>query len=264
MTVLRVEKNENYTVMSNYHFKEKNMSLKAKGLLSLMLSLPDEWDYSLDGLCKLSKDGRDSVRSAIKELEEFGYLEKREIKNDKGQFSGYDYRVYEKPRSAENPISENPTSENRTQLNTNILNTNNNSHDDYSNHHSSKGGGKSEKTETDQPTQKTETRPEKKANVSERISRILTDYTDDPETLELLYEWLKVRRAKRAAMTEKAIQLNMRKLDTMAAESGLTVNRYLEEIICRGWQAFFSIPQFGTGKQDRRIDETMTDLDDIW
>ena len=68
MTVFRVHKNENYTVLSNYHFKEKEMSLKAKGLLSLMLSLPDAWDYSAAGLVKLSKDGKDSVNGALKEL----------------------------------------------------------------------------------------------------------------------------------------------------------------------------------------------------
>lgn len=71
MTVIRVHKTANYTVMSNHHFKEKSMSLKAKGLLSLMLSLPDDWNYSISGLVKLSKDGKDGVMSALSELEEF-------------------------------------------------------------------------------------------------------------------------------------------------------------------------------------------------
>ena len=74
MAVMRVHKNANFTVMSNYHFREKKMSLKAKGLLSLMLSLPNDWDYSIAGLATLSKDGKDSVMSALKELEQFGYL----------------------------------------------------------------------------------------------------------------------------------------------------------------------------------------------
>ena len=124
MTIFRVEKTNNYTVMSNYHFKEKNMSLKAKGLLSLMLSLPNDWDYSIKGLISYSKDSKDSIMSGLKELEDFGYLKRTMVKNDKGQFDGYDYNIFEKPQR-QNPFSENPNSENPTQLNTNILNTKN-------------------------------------------------------------------------------------------------------------------------------------------
>ena len=71
--VFRVERNKNFTVMSNHHFKNKDLSLKAKGLLSLMLSLPEDWNYNMQGLASLSRDGIDSVRSAIKELEHYGY-----------------------------------------------------------------------------------------------------------------------------------------------------------------------------------------------
>ena len=131
MSVVRVHKTANYTVMSNYHFKEKGMSLKAKGLLSLMLSLPDSWDYNVSGLVKLSKDGKDSVMSALAELEKFGYLTRERLVNDKGQFSGIEYNIFEEPQPqnpiAEKPISgkekaEKPTAENREQLNTNSIN----------------------------------------------------------------------------------------------------------------------------------------------
>lgn len=133
MSVVRVHKNKNFTVMSNYHFKEKGMSLKAKGLLSLMLSLPDTWNYSVSGLVTLSKDGKDSVMSALAELEKFGYLERERITNEKGQFAGIEYHIYEEPQEekpiAVNPIEENstlekPTAEKRNQLNTNPLITN--------------------------------------------------------------------------------------------------------------------------------------------
>jgi len=130
MSVVRVHKNSNFTVMSNYHFKEKKMSLKAKGLLSLMLSLPDDWDYSIAGLTTLSKDGRDGVMSALGELEKFGYLERSRVINDKGQFAGVEYNIYESPQ--EKPIAEKPNQENSTlekpnsgkpdQLNTNSIN----------------------------------------------------------------------------------------------------------------------------------------------
>lgn len=135
MSVIRVNKTANYTVLSNYHFKEKKMSLKAKGLLSLMLSLPDNWNYSVSGLVKLSKDGKDSVMSALTELERFGYLTRVQVTNSKGQFSGIEYNIYEQPQedftSAEKPIlgkekTEKQSAENPPQLNTNELNIKNN------------------------------------------------------------------------------------------------------------------------------------------
>ena len=135
MSVVRVHKNANFTIMSNHHFKEKKMSLKAKGLLSLMLSLPEDWNYSISGLVTLSKDGKDSVMSALGELETFGYLERTRMINSKGQFSGIEYNIFEEPQTKnpveDNPILDNPilgytNAENPPQLNTNKLNTNNN------------------------------------------------------------------------------------------------------------------------------------------
>lgn len=127
MAVMRVHKNANYTIMSNHHFKEKKMSLKAKGLLSLMLSLPDDWDYSINGLVTLSKDGRDSVMTALQELEKFGYLCRTQLTNEKGHFAGYDYDIFECPQvvqpNSENPNMEKPKKENQEQLNTNKQNT---------------------------------------------------------------------------------------------------------------------------------------------
>lgn len=130
MSVVRVHKNANFTVMSNYHFKEKKMSLKAKGLLSLMLSLPDDWDYSIAGLATLSKDGKDSLMSALGELEKFGYLERTRLQNSKGQFAGVEYNIFEQPQ--EKPVSaksnegntneENSNSEKPAQSNTNSIN----------------------------------------------------------------------------------------------------------------------------------------------
>lgn len=123
MAVIRINKTRDYTVMSNAHFKVKEMTLKAKGLLSLMLSLPDEWDYSVAGLCALSKDGKDSVMNALAELEEFGYLTRTRLTDDKGRFAGYDYDIYENPQTENpysgNPHTEKPNTENPQQLNTN-------------------------------------------------------------------------------------------------------------------------------------------------
>ena len=129
MAVIRINKTNNYTVMSNYHFKEKNMSLKAKGLLSLMLSLPDDWDYSIEGLVTICKENHSSLRATLKELEEFSYLVRTRIQNTKGQFE-YTYDIFEKPLAkkpyTENLYTENPYTENQRQLNTKKLNTNTN------------------------------------------------------------------------------------------------------------------------------------------
>ena len=97
MSTFRVNKNVNYTVMSNYHLQDKKLSLKAKGLLSYMLSLPDDWDYSLKGLTTGCKDGLDSVRTAVLELEEHGYVRRQKVRNARGQIIDYDYQVYESP-----------------------------------------------------------------------------------------------------------------------------------------------------------------------
>jgi predicted transcriptional regulator len=113
--------------MSNYHFKEKEMSLKAKGLLSLMLSLPDDWDYTIEGLVAICKENRTSITNALNELKDFHYLEIKKTQNSKGQFD-YIYNIYEQPRDkkpdTENPCMdnldmENPVMENQLQLNTN-------------------------------------------------------------------------------------------------------------------------------------------------
>lgn len=135
MSVFRINKTQNYTVMSNHHFKEKKMSLKSKGLLSLMLSLPDDWDYSISGLATLSRDGKDSIMSALAELEKFGYLTRKRLTNEKGQFAGVEYNIFEIPQPKE-PIAEKSNeekenaeksnSEKPAQLNTNLINHLNN------------------------------------------------------------------------------------------------------------------------------------------
>lgn len=133
MSVIRVEKTKNYTVMSNYHLKEKNMSLKAKGLLSVMLSLPDNWDYTISGLVSICKESESAVKNALDELKKFGYLKvvkKLPNQTDTGRIE-YEYIVYEQPiqegekQGVENQGVEFQGVENQGQLNTNILNTNN-------------------------------------------------------------------------------------------------------------------------------------------
>ena len=149
MAVFRVERNTGYTVMSNHHLRNKELSLKAKGLLSQMLSLPEDWDYTLAGLSYINREKIDAIREAIKELEKAGYIKRSRERDEKGRLRGADYVIYEQPQpdeeqeatppisdlptlenptldnpTLEKPMLEKPTLENPTQLNKDILKTN--------------------------------------------------------------------------------------------------------------------------------------------
>ena len=134
MAVFRVEKNRGYTVMSNHHLRNKDLSLKAKGLLSQMLSLPEDWDFTLKGLSLINREQIDAIRAAVRELEQAGYIVRSRERDGQGRLRGADYLIYEQPQPApdsptlENPMLEKPTQEkptqgNPTQLNKDISNT---------------------------------------------------------------------------------------------------------------------------------------------
>ena len=118
--VFRVEKNRDYTTMANFHLRDRNLSLKAKGLLSLMLSLPDDWEYSVVGFAQICKDGVSCIRATLKELQENHYLTLEQSRDENGRMSRNEYTIYEKPLTekpcAENPQAVNPYAENLTQL----------------------------------------------------------------------------------------------------------------------------------------------------
>lgn len=138
MAVFRVERTTGYTVMSNHHLRNKELTLKAKGLLSQMLSLPENWDYTLAGLSYINRESIDAIRTAVWELEKAGYITRRQGRDEKGKMTAIEYTIYEQPQSPgshspglenptpgkpilENPTPGNPTSENPTQLNKDIL-----------------------------------------------------------------------------------------------------------------------------------------------
>ena len=133
MAVFRVERTRDYTVMCNHHLKDSNLSLKAKGLLSMMLSLPDEWNYTTRGLAAICKEGVDAIGKTLKELELAGYIIRRQLRGKDGRISDTEYTIFEKPRKpsppdttlpdTENPYLDNPDTEapdtdNPAQLNT--------------------------------------------------------------------------------------------------------------------------------------------------
>ena len=145
MAVFRVERNKGYTVMSNHHLRNKELTLKAKGLLSQMLSLPEDWDYTLAGLAQINKESIDAIRTAVWELEKAGYIRRRQGRDGKGKMTAIEYTIYEQPQpqedaqpgldkpvlenptsgspALENPTADNPTTENPMQLNKEIQKT---------------------------------------------------------------------------------------------------------------------------------------------
>lgn len=137
MAVFRIEKARDYTVMANHHLRNTKLSLKAKGLLSLMLSLPEDWDYTTKGLAKICKDGVDSICSTVNELEEHGYVIRERIRNTKGQLTDIQYTILEQPKPTQlgqekpkqenpvlgNPVLGSPEQEEPEQGNTTQLNT---------------------------------------------------------------------------------------------------------------------------------------------
>lgn len=151
MAVFRVERTKGFTVMSNYHLNDKRISLKAKGLLSQMLSLPDTWDFTLRGLAHINKESLDAIRTAVLELEQNGYIARRQLRSEGGKLAKIEYTIFERPRqesglppclenpntadaprlekpclenpNTEKPDTEEPYAENPTQLNTKETNT---------------------------------------------------------------------------------------------------------------------------------------------
>ena len=122
MPIIKNGNASKYTIMRNTHFRDKNLSLKAKGLLSMMFSLPDNWNFSTKGLLTMSSDGETSVRSALKELEEHKYLIRKQIRDDKGIIKDWEYQIFEVPYDElshlNNPDVENAHVQNHAQYNT--------------------------------------------------------------------------------------------------------------------------------------------------
>ena len=219
MPVIRVNKTKDYTVMANYHFRDKNLSLKAKGLLSMMLSLPDGWGYSVEGLVKLSADGRESIMATLKELEKFKYLKRSQSRDKSGKLGEAVYDIFEQPWSgfpttakpmSEKPSSEKPTLLNTNKLNTKVLNTNN------------------------KKVSKAQSKP------VENFDSIIQKSTESTGLREALVEFVKFRKLIKKPMTNKALELIIAKLNKLGQSDRERV-AILNQSIERGWAGVFPL-----------------------
>lgn len=230
MPVIRVNKTKDYTVMANYHFRDKNLSLKAKGLLSMMLSLPDGWGYSVDGLTKLSADGRDSVMATLKELEKFHYLKRSRARDEAGKLGESIYDIYEHPLTEkpklENPTLAKPTLENPTLLNTNRLNTN----------RLNTNNKKVSKEQSSKPV--------------ENFNSIIEEATESEELRSALIEFVKFRKLIKKPMTNKALELIISKLNKLGSSDREKVE-IINQSIERGWAGVFALKSDEPTQQGR-------------
>ena len=239
MSVIRVQKTKDYTVMSNAHFREKNMSLKAKGLLSLMLSLPDDWNYSIEGLIAICKENGTAIKSTLKELKEFGYLKVEKTQNEKGVFE-YIYNIYENPQaenpSIENPPMENPQMENPSVENELLLNTD------------------------ESITNKSNT---KKVNTKRVNTKDIDVYFPLDEKLnESFKDYIEYRRSIRKPLTGKGIELAIKKLDSLTADNDIKIE-IINQSIMNGWTGLFPLKSDSKNSVKDKLNESY-DLINQW
>lgn len=223
MTVIRVNKTTDYTVMSNTHLKEKGMSLKAKGLLSLMLSLPDSWDYSIVGLCAICKENETAIKSTLSELKLFGYLvitKKKPNETASGRYE-YEYNIYENPQvyqavekqGIEKQGIENLPIENQAQLNTNILNNN---------------------------ILNTKEKRKKESSYDEILSSI-----EDDGLRDLYFEYIKMRKMIKAPMTDRALTMLIKKVNELEPNNVENKKKLLEVAIMNNWKSVYPLKDTG-------------------
>lgn len=225
MAVIRVNNTKGFTVMSNYHFQDKEISLKAKGLLGLMLSLPSNWDYSVNGLVAIVKENKAAVQTALKELEEHKYLKRTRVQDETGRFD-YIYDIYEKPydklpwtenQCTDIQCTEVQCTENQPQINTNKQNTNK------------------------QSTKELNTNEYKEKNIKkESVNSIISEYTENKDLQDALHGFVDMRNKARKPLTVRAMKLSLNELDKLALDD-VTKIAIVNQSIVHSWLTFYKL-----------------------
>lgn len=220
----RRHKKDNYTCIDNHVFRDNSLSMKAKGLLAQIYSLPDDWEYSVKGLTSLFSDGKDAVNSALQELIDHGYIIRTQRINKSGKFDGYEYDIYETPQTekAEKPITENPSTDNpitekSTQLNTKEENT------------------KKENTELKEESKKTLS--------FDAILDSVPVIRDNPSLRDTFIEYIKMRKLIKHPLTDRALQLNINEAYKLSKGDPVIMQKLVEQSISRSYRGIFPLDE---------------------
>ncbi len=228
------------------------LSLKARGLLCTMLSLPRDWHYSVAGLVKLIGEGKDSIRKGLEELKAKGFLKIEQVR-DKGKIVGTHWTISDTPMElvAENPTvvkkasqpeakktqDKKPYTENPPQQNKHRQNK---QETKYSPYIPQRGNERGEKPDTQKRISRKKEQQEQEAQLVQGLFRMVAG--ENEQTMRQLNEWLEISKAKKTALPFVSIRKNLEQLSSVAAQSGLDVNTYLDQVIMRGWSGFFPVP----------------------
>lgn len=226
MSVIRVQKNKNYSVISNHHLRNKNLSLKAKGLLSVMLSLPDDWNYTIGGLVAISKENETTIKTTLNELKQNGYLTVTKLNPNQsktGRFE-YIYDVFENPNQKQEGKKQGLESLRVESIDVDTLSVENLDLYKDTNIPSTKGLS----------TNKSSTKEKKETYVS-----ILNDYTQNEELKESLQSFIEMRK-KIKGFTINAFKLNLKKLDKLAIDD-YTKIEIVNQSVMNSWKSFFEL-----------------------
>lgn len=221
-TIFRVEKNREFVVMNNKFLREKEMSLKAKGLLALCLALPDDWNYSINGLCAICKESQTSIRSALKELETFYYLERKRKKDDKGQFI-YEYIIYEQP------YIQNQHTDNGHTDNQHIADE----HTENRRQQSIKKQSIKEQSIKEQNIDNTSKKER------ESYDAILSSSVGDLELRGLYIEYIKMRQMIKAPLSNRALKMLITRAERLSHFNVALQKKMLEDAILNNWKSIY-------------------------
>ena len=248
MAVIRVNKTTDYTIMSNFHLKDKRLSLKAKGLLSLILSLPNDWNYTIGGLVSICLESESAVKSALNELKKYGYLKVDKIAPNKENGGRYEYiyNIFEQPtekqteeiQGIENLPLENQSVENHPLYkDTNKTNTNN-----KNTNISNKDNKKKERKTTG-------------------YDEILASVADD-DLRDLYFEFIKMRKLIKSPMTDRALTTLINKVNSLEPNSIDRQKKLLENAIINNWKSVYPLKDDKKQKYNTNYEED--DLSDLF
>ena len=260
MAIIRANKNKNYTVMSNVHLRDINLSFKAKGILSMILSLPDDWEYSIDGLEKISKEGRTAIRAALKELKDYGYLVVTKLppsKENGGKYE-YIYNIYEIPQTVDNQdievqdaeIQDTEVQDTEVQgvenqdIENQYLENQDVESQDVENHPLYKILNKqnTDKQNTEElNTDKQNTKAKRKKEERKRGYDEILSVVADSDWRELYLEYIKMRKLIKSPMTDKALTMLINRVNKLEPHSIERQKQMLETAIMNNWKSVYPI-----------------------